>query len=526
MNILSINFNHDGAGAIVSDGRLVAFAETERFSRKKKHPGIRPRELQNLLNQAALSLADIDHVLLCNLHNMDTPDVAKIHGNDLTHTWPRFEIDDIADTVTLCGRRMPCTVNPEHHALHCALAYYTSPFDSAIAFSLDPSGWGAYIGQGHRLIPIAPKELTFNANIAYSMVAYKLFGTGIIGAGKVMGLAPYGQPADNGTDYERLQTIDDLYALAARQPVWVQEGSRTFNASLAYHVQRGLEVQLTRALQVLHEQASQAGAAPNLCLSGGTALNSVANQIAFGSSPFERLHLHPACGDDGTAIGAALWYWHERLGQPKRTYANAELMYSIRAYDDDVDRVCAAYAPLVRVERERDYCAVAADLIEQGKILGWFHGASEVGPRALGNRSILADPRHQDMKDILNRRVKFREGFRPFAPAVLNEHAHEWFGLEDSPFMLRVAGVRRNGIPAVTHVDGTARLQTVTAADNAPFHRLLQAFYERTGVPLILNTSFNVAGEPIVETPEDAIRSFLRTDLDCLVFRERLLYKR
>jgi carbamoyltransferase len=297
------------------------------------------------------------------------------------------------------------------------------------------------------------------------------------------------------------------------------------NATLAYDVQRALEVQLTAALGLLAERARAAGVEPNVCLSGGTALNSVANQIAFRASPFERIHLHPACGDDGTAIGAALWYWHGKLGQPRRHYTNAELMYSRKIYDDEIETAATAHGAVLRVERCDDYCRHAARLLADGYIVGWFQGGSEIGPRALGHRSILADPRDPAMKERLNGRVKFREAFRPFAPSVLNDCADEWFGLADSPFMLRVCGVRKDGIPAVTHVDRTARVQTVRAEDNPAFYDLISSFYANTGVPLLLNTSFNLGGEPIVENPADAISTLLRSGLDCLVIGDRLVHK-
>ncbi len=372
--------------------------------------------------------------------------------------------------------------------------------------------------------PVHVPGVRLTANVAYASVATRLFGSGIVGAGKVMGLAPFGgvSPGEP-VDYNRMTTIEELYALAAREPVILYEKSRPLNATLAFHVQRGLEIQLTESLQALFRMSARLGTEPSLCLSGGTALNSAANQVAFAASGFERLHLYPACGDDGTAVGAALWYWHHVTGRPRRAFCNRELMYSVRTYEDRIDQSLAAQGDRLNVERVDDYLDRAAELIAQGKIIGWFQGASEVGPRALGNRSILADPRRSEMKDALNSRVKFREGFRPFAPSVLKERGQEWFGLEDSPFMLRVAPVLKRGIPAVTHVDGTARVQTVDQRDNPAFYDLIERFEAKTGVPLILNTSFNIRGEPIVETPEHAINALLESDLDHLVFQRRIV---
>jgi carbamoyltransferase len=258
-------------------------------------------------------------------------------------------------------------------------------------------------------------------------------------------------------------------------------------------------------------------------MSGGTALNAVANQACFERSEFQRLHFHPACGDDGTAIGAALWHWHHVLGMPRNSYRAADLMYSQRSYsaqdvDAALDSAVAENPGRLTITRSGDYLEKTARLLATGAIVGWFEGPSEVGPRALGHRSILADPRDPGMKDRLNAKVKFREHFRPFAPAVLNEHAMAWFGLADSPFMLRACPVLRPEVPAITHVDGTSRIQTVTAADNPSFHELISRFHRLTGVPLVLNTSLNTKGLPIDETPADALATLLGSGLDYLVF--------
>ena len=526
-NILSINFNHDGSGVILRDGAIAGFVNTERFSRKKKHPGIRAAELIELLEQSGLSVRDLDFILLCNLHNMDTPDIPAKHGTDLKETWLDFRLDESATTVSLDGVSIPCLVNPTHHMLHVAAAYYTSPFDSAIAFSADPVGCAAYICENNSLRSVPNLELDMSASLGYNAVSDELFGSPVFSAGKVMGLAPYGKPEGvPPVDYHWIQTLEQLAWLGGINPVMVEERERRLNATLAYHIQQALEVQLSDILRQLHSVGVQHEIAPNLCLGGGTALNSVANQIAFAQSGFERLHLHPACGDDGTAIGAALWYWHHQLGHPKRRFHNRELMYSVREYGHLIDHTLARYADRIRVEHTESYLDATAELLLQGKIIGWFQGPSEIGPRALGNRSILADPRSPNMKDLLNSRIKFRERFRPFAPSVLDEQACSWFGLSDSPFMLRVARVLKDGIPAVTHVDRTARIQSVAAQDNPAFYGLIDRFFLKTGVPLVLNTSFNIKDEPIVETPDDALRCFLSTGLDHLVFENRIVCKR
>ncbi|MFI9722920.1 carbamoyltransferase C-terminal domain-containing protein [Streptomyces sp. NPDC052396] len=527
--ILSINFNHDGSGVLLREGRVAGYVTTERLSRLKKHPGLREEDLDELLDQAGAVLADVDHVMLCNLHNMDTPDVARLHGSDLKDTWAEFWVNQRNDEVSIRGRRIPCTVNPDHHLIHAATAYYTSGFDSSMAVAIDPTGCRAFAGKGSRLYPLRRDlDAWFNANIGYCYVADLMFGSSIVGAGKVMGLAPYGRPDGPGEDVpDTVRDFAALVALADRHPRIVEVDGRPLNATLAHYIQLGLERQVTAVLADLGPLCARNGIEPNICLSGGTALNAIATQLAFEVSDFERLHFHPACGDDGTAIGAALWYWHHVLDNPRLHHTNAELMYSVREYPDHaVRRAVDAHAADLAVEAVGDYIDKAAELVAGGAVIGWYDGAGEVGPRALGHRSIVADPRDPHMRDRLNSQVKFREHFRPFAPSVLKERAAEWFGLSDSPFMLRATPVLKPGVPAITHVDGTSRIQTVDRRDTPAYHDLIRAFEERTGVPMVLNTSLNTKGEPIVETPEDAIRTLLGSRLDYLVLPGRILSSR
>jgi carbamoyltransferase len=356
-----------------------------------------------------------------------------------------------------------------------------------------------------------------------------------------MGLAPYGtvdpgaraaleQLCGGGVPRERVpELLSTITSLAERHPAFVVEGQARWNATRASLVQEALEISLSGCLEELFERA-WSRIAPcreglGLCLSGGTALNSVANEKCFARSQFDDLYLHPACGDDGTAIGAALYHWHHVLGNPKLPHDSREAMYGVRTYPASrVDRALAAAE--LDVTRTEAYVERAADALVRGAIVGWFNGASELGPRALGHRSIVCNPTLPHMKDVINQRVKFRERFRPFAPTVLAEHAEAWFGIAESPFMLRVSPVLKDGVPAVTHHDGTARPQTIRVDDDPSFHALVSAFFKRTGVPMVLNTSFNVAGEPIVETPEDAVRSFLACDMDVLVFENTVVTKR
>ncbi|MPQ96909.1 carbamoyltransferase [Modestobacter sp. I12A-02628] len=531
--VLAINFNHDGSAVVLVDGVLTGYVCTERRSRLKKHPGLREEDLDAVLADAGVELRDVGHVLLCNLHSMDSPDVEHLHGSDLKETWLEFWVNQLADRVRIRDQVIPCTVNPDHHLIHAAAPFYTSPFDAAMCLAIDPTGCRAFVGRGGRLYELRRGyDDWFTANVGYTSVSVELFGSSIVGAGKVMGLAPYGRSdAIDAADWTAVRTYEDLTRLADAHPVPVLVGAAELNASLAYAVQIGLERQLDAVLADLAEVARRNGVPPNLCLAGGTALNAVANQACFSSSWFERLHLHPACGDDGTAIGAALWHWHHVLGNPRRRPPNAELMYgTARPSATDVTtavrEALSTHGGRVTATEHRDVGRAAAELIAGGATVGWFEGAGEIGPRALGHRSILADPRDPGVATRLNAEIKFREPFRPFAPAVLAEHSERWFGLTDSPFMLRACPVLKEGVPAITHVDGTSRIQTVTSEDSPGFHTVLDSFHDLTGLPMLLSTSLNTRGCPIDETPADALGTLLQTGLDHLALPGVLLSKR
>lgn len=527
--LLSVNFNHDGSAVLLVDGAVAGYVNTERFSRIKKHPGLREEDLDELLDQAGIGLADVDLVMLCNLHNMDSPDIVTLHGSDLKDTWFEFWLNQAQNQVQIRGHRLAAVVNPDHHLIHAATAYYTSPFSSGVALAIDPAGCRGFIGQENKLYPVLHDfDVWFNANVGYTSVAKFMFGSGIVGAGKVMALAPYGEPADPAPAPAAMSTFEELMTLAHQDPKIVDVGGRSLNATLAYYIQAGLERQVTRVFKELGEICVRNGLDRNIAMSGGTALNVVANQIAFDAADFDSLYLHPACGDDGTAIGAALWYWHHVLGNPRQEHKPAQQMYSVREYSPEmVQRAVDKQSDRLVVEQVADHAARAAELVAGGAVIGWYQGASEVGPRALGHRSIVADPRGADIQDRINATIKFREFFRPFAPSVLDEHSKEWFGIDDSPYMLRAAQVSKpDVVPGITHVDGSARIQTVRSADNPDYHRMISAFHERTGVPLVLNTSLNVKGEPIVETPEDAVRTLLDSELDYLVLPNLVLSRR
>jgi carbamoyltransferase len=534
VNILSMNFNHDGAAVVLRDGHVAGFVNTERFSRIKKQPGVRREDVAEVLAQAQLRVDQLDLVVVAN-HGLNYPEIVERYGRDFKDTWVPLEIEDGERTVRLDGHRLPAIVNPAHLQCHAAAAFYFSPFEHAAVLACDPLGCEAFVGRGRELRPLnlGPSAI---GNLYHLVSAALLRFGGLFGAGKTMGLAPYGEALGrplaarlheacaqgvDGTNLIRIVRL--IEELGAEHPAIVEDGSQRWNATVAWLAQEALEIVLDRLLAELHA----ATGVDALCLSGGTALNSVANQRCYERSRFERLYLHPACGDDGTAIGAALLAWHGHHGRPRQPHGTREAMYSVRTYGErEVREALAPHVGALDATETERWVEAAADALAGGAVVGWFQGASEIGPRALGHRSIVADPSRPQMRDRLNRSVKKREAFRPFAPSVLAEHASAWFEVDDSPFMLRAARVRRPGIPAVTHVDGTARVQTVSRQDDAVYHRLIDAFRERTGVPLVLNTSFNVGAEPIVETPADAVRTFLASPIDQLVFPGFVVRKR
>jgi len=354
--------------------------------------------------------------------------------------------------------------------------------------------------------------------------------------GEVMGLAPYGnldlppmvRLEEDGTLQLTPWPADWCHPYEGHSDAaWWRSPHRTHWQDMARRIQHDTEEVLLARARRLHERTGHR----NLTLAGGVALNCVANGRIARETPFENVYIQPAAGDDGVAIGCALYGWMAILGQSRRWTMTHP--YLGVPYDESrVEKALAGVGVRLTSARRRtsDVTGTAADLLAKGRVIGWFQGGSEFGPRALGNRSILADPRKEGMQDHVNARVKHRQGFRPFAPSVLAEHADAYFvGVQDSPFMLLAAAVRpekRDLIPAVTHVDGTARVQTVHRETNPRYHALLSAFYARTGVPVLLNTSFNDRGEPIVETPADAVATYLATDLDALVLHDQIVEKR
>ena len=582
MNILGINAYHGNASAaIVCDGKLVAAAEEERFNRVKYAAGFPARAICYCLKEANVTAEEIDHVAVPRnpyarlatklFYAARMPSFALNRAKVLAKfTGIREALADALDTdpAKISGQFH----RVEHHQAHLASAFFVSPFEHAALLSADGLGdfastmWGS--GIGNRMEIDGSIAFPHSLGMYYTAVTQYL---GFLKFGdeyKVMGLAAYGEP-------EQLEILRDVVRFDPNG------GSEKFQLGLKYftHQRSGPEMswaeadqtpilgrlfsdEMTRRLgrirspeDPMEERHRNVAAslqarleevylgmlrrlglrtgAKSVCLAGGVAFNCVANGKIFDETPFEQVYVQPAAGDAGLAIGAAFHVWHEKLSKPRSFVMDHA--YWGPGFSDTEIRAAIGVSGAARngccvVElSDGELAPRAASLVADGKILGWFQGRAEWGPRALGNRSIVADPRRADMKEILNQRIKHRENFRPFAPSILAEATGDWFEKSHpSPFMTLAYAVRpekRAQIPAPTHVDGTGRLQTVTREANPRYHALISAFRGTTGVPVVLNTSFN-DNEPIVCRPEEALDCFLRTQMDALVVGNFLITRK
>jgi len=560
VKILGISsFYHDSAAALLSDGRLVAAAHEERFTRKRHDPDLPRQATRYCLEQAGIGIDDLDYVVF-----YDKPFV-KFERILVTYlaTFPR-SLPSFTKSMPIWLKEklwVPRMIHEhlgfdgevlfaEHHQSHAASAFLPSPFEEAAILTCDGVGeWATTtqgIGRGNQFELLKEVRFPHSLGLLYSAFTYYLGFKVNSAEYKVMGAAPYGEPRfvdtilrelvdlrEDGSfklnmryfayDYGLTMTnhrFAQLFGQPRREP---EARMEQFHWDVAASIQKVTEEIVLRIVRDLHRRTGMR----NLCMAGGVALNCVANGRIVREGPFEQLWVQPAAGDAGGALGAALFAHNAVLGKP-RSFRMDHAFWGPAWSDDAIRRFLDARgAPYRSLSREQMIEETARVLDEEQAVIGWFQGRMEWGPRSLGSRSILADARNQENWKRVNLKIKFRESFRPFAPAVLAEKASEWFDIDrESPYMLLVCQVREGRqIPAVTHVDGSARLQTVTRDAHPEFYDLLQAFDRRTGCPVLINTSFNVRGEPIVCSPEDAYLCFMRTNMDVLVLGNQILRK-
>lgn len=595
MNILGVSaFYHDSAAAIVVDGDVVAAAQEERFTRKKHDAGFPQGAVAYCLDEARVGPEQLDFIAF-----YDKP---MLKFERLLETQLAFAPSGIRSFVMatpvwlrekLMMRRMLRGGLPkkarapllfmDHHESHAASAFFPSPFDEAAILTLDGVGewttaaWG--VGRGNRLELKEQLRFPHSLGLLYSAFTYYCGFKVNSGEYKLMGLAPYGTPIYAKTIREHLIDVKpdgsfwlnmdyfnycqgltmtnrrfaDLFGGPPRDP---ETNIEQRHMDLAASIQAVTEEIVLRMARDVHEKTGM----QYLVLAGGVALNCVANGRLLREGPYEDIWIQPAAGDAGGALGAALFTWHELLDKPRTAFGRDAQKGSflgpafsqewIRSFLDRIG------VPYTCIDDEQAHAEYVAKLLAEEKVIGWFQGRMEFGPRALGARSIIGDARSATMQATMNLKIKFRESFRPFAPVVLKEYAHEWFDMrpgQDSPYMLLVApvlarhrvtvggaqletmssdpdlrrrvNVVRSSVPAITHVDYSARVQTVDRERNPKFHRALERFYHMTGCPVLVNTSFNVRGEPIVCTPEEAYRCFLATEMDVLVLENIIVQK-
>ncbi|MBI3313820.1 MAG: carbamoyltransferase [Candidatus Omnitrophica bacterium] len=586
MKILGISaFYHDAAACLLEDGVIRAAAQEERFTRKKHDSGFPKHSIEYCLSAAKTTAAELDYVIF-----YDKP---FIKFERILETYLSFAPKGISSFI----KAIPLWIKEklwtkevirqelnfegkilfsEHHEAHAASAFFPSPFDEAAILTADGVGeWATTstaIGRGNQITLLEEIHFPHSLGLLYSAFTYYTGFKVNSGEYKLMGLAPYGEPRYKDLIYSELidvkedgsfrlnmkyfdycvglrminKRFEDLFGAPARKP---ESKITQRHMDLARSIQEVTEEVMLKMARYIHKATGM----KNLCLSGGVALNCVANGRILREGPFENIWIQPAAGDAGSALGAALLVWYQYLGNPRKSSGKDSMHggYLGPAFSNEeiLKYLQESKIPYTELS-DRELPEKIADLINQEKVIGWFQGRMEFGPRALGGRSIIGDARSEKMQEVMNLKIKFRESFRPFAPSVLNEKKSEYFEIDtESPYMQLVAAVRedkrlplaaekeklqglakllvpRSMIPAVTHVDYSARLQTVTEDDNPVYYRMMKKFNDKYGCPVIINTSFNVRGEPIVCTPEQAYLCFMRTNMDYLVLGNYLIEKK
>ncbi len=579
--ILGLNAYHgDSAACLFHDGQLVAAAEEERFNRAKHWAGFPARAIRYCLQEGGISLSRVDHVALNRKPWAQLPRKlwfaltarpdSRLVGSRVSNArdWLLVK-QQFAHYLGDDGLRARVHFVEHHHA-HLASSFFASPYDQAAVLSVDGFGdfssaaWGA--GRDGRLRISGRVFFPHSLGLFYLALTQFL---GFLNYGdeyKVMGLAAYGRPVylqqmsellqllpsggfalnlkyfchhNQNVGYEwrnTVPTIGRVYSPALTELLGAARAPGEPLTERHQDIAHSLQLRFEQALFHLLEHLAREQRLPALCLAGGCAMNSVANGKIKQRTPFRDLYIQSAPGDAGGAMGAALVVWHERLGRPRNFvmrhaywgpgYPEADIAALLQTRAADL---AAQGCTVARLDREAELLARTARAVAAGQVVGFFHGRMEWGPRALGNRSILADPRRADMQDLLNRKIKRRESFRPFAPSILREAVPEFFEQDDDvPFMLQVFAIRpekRGLLPAVTHVDGSGRLQSVSCGENPRYYRLIQQFQQLTGLPVVLNTSFN-ENEPVVNRPAEALDCFLRTQMDVLVLEDYFISRR
>jgi carbamoyltransferase len=594
MYILGISaFYHDSAACIIRDGEIIAAAQEERFSRVKHDPRFPDRAIRYCLEQAGISAGNLGGVAfyekpalkfdrLVKTYLMYAPRGLKSFLTAMP-LWFKQKLWIKAQLKKDLGYAGEIHF-PEHHESHAASAFYPSPYESAAFLTIDGVGeWTTTsfgIGRGNAVEIL--KEIRFPHSLGLLYAAFTYYTGFKVNSGeyKLMGLAPYGDPAYVDLIYDKLIDVKEDGSFRLNMDYFNYcTGFTMTNGKFDALFGRGprepegemsqLDMDLARSIQVVTEEiilkigrhVHEVTGDKNLCLAGGVTLNCVANGRLLREGPFENIWIQPAAGDAGGALGAALYTWYRKLGKPRSIHPKMDAQKGSYLGPEYSDLQIRAFLDA----RSIPYCQLSnqglpekiATLVVDEAVVGWFQGRMEFGPRALGARSIIGDARSPKMQSVMNLKIKYRESFRPFAPSVLGDHTSNWFDMTGgrsydgfhSPYMLVVGHVReekrrnsgvdtknlkgidllnvvRSEVPAITHVDHSARIQTVHPETNALYYRMIHAFFEKTGCPVIINTSFNVRGEPIVESPEDAYRCFMRTEMDYLVMGSYLLDKK
>ena len=579
-------FYHDSAACLVRDGEIVAAAQEERFTRVKHDPNFPANAVRYCLQEAGIGVKDLHCIgfydkplltfeRLLETHLGTAPLGIRLYWKSMV-VWlkKKLWIPQLIQSELDC--EVPVLFG-DHHESHAASAFYPSPYEEAAIMTLDGVGeWTTTsygYGRGSEIHTLADIKFPHSLGLLYSAFTYFTGFKVNSGEYKLMGLAPYGEPKyvdlildnlldlkDDGSFKLNTRYFNYISGLTMTSPAMDELFDGPPRQPEALLTQR--EMDLARSCQVVTEEvmlriartAHKETGSKNLCMAGGVALNCVGNGRILREGPFENMWIQPAAGDAGGALGVALALWYHHLDNPRTAEGQRDAMRASLLgpeYDDEaVGRFIEEQGGIGDRLTADEFPIRVAEQLAAGKVVGFFQGRMEFGPRALGARSILGDPRSTETQSVMNLKIKFRESFRPFAPTVLREHVHEYFELDaDSPYMLQVAPVKeerqiamsdeqqnlfgieklnvpRSDIPAITHVDYSARVQTVRREDNPRYYDVIKAFQSLTGYPVVVNTSFNVRGEPIVQSPEDAYRCFMRTEMDFLVLGSYLLDKK